>query len=382
MINSKKILILHNIIAPYRIPLFNRLNEKYQITVYFCKTKTKERKWNHSNKDFNFKFKILPVFDIGPFFFNYTIFFEMMKNKYDIYLVSDDYPIVLSTLITYFFSKIYKKKFIIWSESIDNRYIKNKKSKFSKKILIKLLDSFIKLYRKYIYKNTDFFIGYSNKAKQYLLNFRIPKEKIIYGIQVLPKELLIQPNKNKINSKYKDKTIILYLGYLRENKGIGDLINSFKILNKKDTLLLIVGSGSDESRLKELSNDNENICFIGYLDGIDKANIYNFADIFVLPTLYDAWGLTINEAMFYGLPVITTDAAGASELIEKANNGFIIKPNNPISLSEHIEILLSKEQIRKDMAKKSCQFIDAFDVDVGIKPFDIAIKNALGELHK
>ena len=83
---------------------------------------------------------------------------------------------------------------------------------------------------------------------------------------------------------------------------------------------------------------------------------YKAADLFVLPTREDIWGLVINEAMASGLPVISSNRCIAGlELIEEGVNGFIVPVENPKALHEKIEELLSDDELRVRMAKANVE---------------------------
>ena len=165
--------------------------------------------------------------------------------------------------------------------------------------------------------------------------------------------------------------------YLEKRKGVHDLIKAYKQLNPKDTELIIAGTGSEEQTLKELAADRSDIIFLGYVDGKSKVDCYSNADIFVLPTYQDPWGLVVNEAIYYGLPIITTTNAGASDMIVKKKNGFVIKSGNIHQLKACLDTLLSNDKLRKSMQQKSKNFLIATDVKTGVKPFAEAIKFVL-----
>ena len=99
------------------------------------------------------------------------------------------------------------------------------------------------------------------------------------------------------------------------------------IFNKlKDYKLTIIGTGEDEQYLKNISN--ENIIFKGSIKNEEIKNIYKENDIFILPSVSEPWGLVVEEALYFGLPVIVSQNCGAVELVENERNGYIIKPDD------------------------------------------------------
>src|SRR3989339_198644 len=203
--------------------------------------------------------------------------------------------------------------------------------------------------------------------------------KIFTGIQNYPESLLPKPTWKTKPKEFKDKNVIFHIGYLNERKGVNYLIESFNKLDRKDAVLLIAGTGDQEEKLKELAKDNSNIKFLGYMDGIDKANHYSIADFFVFPTLYDVWGHVVTEALYYGSPVICTDKAEAKELIEEGKTGFIIPDKDSDALAEAMKKLLDNPKLLTQMKEnvKKIPKSKIVDIQTTVKTFEDAINYAL-----
>lgn len=352
MKNKLKIMILHNIVTPYRLPLFEELSKKYDLTVYFCRETDNEREWSTKLKGYSFKYKILPSKNIGPFVINPTLRGELEENEFDLYLLDENPENAFSIKKVIQFAKKRDKKRVLWNERIDNEIYS----------ILKLKNSFLnciysivrEIYRKYregLYKESNSFITFSNRSKNFLVFNQTPNNRIFFTEQIMPESLLPKPTWKDRPTEFKNKKIIFYLGYLNERKGVNYLIEAFNKLNRKDTFLLIAGTGNQEGRLRRLAKNNPSIKFLGYLDGINKANYYSISDFFVFPTLYDVWGLVINEAFYYGLPIISTDKAVGAELIDGGKTGFIIKDKDSNILAESIKKLLDNPKLLTRMKK-------------------------------
>ena len=228
-------------------------------------------------------------------------------------------------------------------------------------------------------KTAKSIISYSNATTYYLKSKGFDKNKIFTGTQNYPEYLLIKPTWKKRPNKFKDKKIILYVGYLREDKGVNYLIEAFNGLNKKDVLLLIAGSGDEENKLKELAKNNKNIIFLGYRDGVDRANYYSIADFFVFPSLQDVWGHVITESFYYGVPVITTNKPEAKELIEESKTGLIIPDRDVGALKVAMEKLIYNKKLLNSMKEnvKRIPKSKIVDINTSVKTFERAIDYAL-----
>lgn len=126
--------------------------------------------------------------------------------------------------------------------------------------------------------------------------------------------------------------VFLAAGNLNERKGIRELINGWRRLEKDvpgEWRLVLIGDGSLEKVLKKQTRslNLRNVIFVGPIDYDAMASYYAAADCFVMPTLEDNWSLVVPEAMACGLPIICSCYNGCyPELIEQGGNGWIFDP--------------------------------------------------------
>jgi glycosyltransferase involved in cell wall biosynthesis len=376
--NKPKIMILHSIITPYILPIFEELSKIYDLNVHFCKIKTKYRLWSTSLENYTFKYKILPSLNVGPLVFNFSLLKELFKNKSDCFIIAENPENVISILTVFAIAKINKSKIILWCERIGDEaftliHLKTSSNSFKNK-LYNFIKAGYKIYRKYLYFKSDLLVPFSSAAESYLKKEGVLKEKIIKSFQIMPESVLEKPTITSKPLEFKNKKVILSLGRLTKGKGVDNLIKAFNKLNTNDAVLLIAGAGEQENNLKKLAN-NKNIHFLGYVEGIKKANCFSSADFFVFPTHSDAWGLVINEAFYYGLPVISTDKAGAIELIENGKNGFIIPDNDVDALVKSMKKLLDDPKLLAKMKENviSTPKSRIVDVNTVVRTFSKAI---------
>src|SRR5262249_35840605 len=141
-------------------------------------------------------------------------------------------------------------------------------------------------------------------AEEFLLGEGVKPEQIDSGIQVMPQELLPPPTILKSASPYADNVVLLHLGYLNPTKNARSLISAMKAIDDPSLRLIIAGTGPDEAALRRMGEGDGRIIFHGWADDQQRANLMAWADLFVLPTLVDCWALVVNEALYYGTPVI------------------------------------------------------------------------------
>jgi glycosyltransferase involved in cell wall biosynthesis len=145
--------------------------------------------------------------------------------------------------------------------------------------------------------------------------------------------------------------VITCVAELHPRKGHKYLIEAFLRLQKEIPMLhlVLVGTGPIENELKKRYGTNPNIHFFGWRRDIPQ--ILKASDLFVLPSLREAFGLSVVEAMASGVPVIATDNGGTKDIIENGKSGLLVPPGDSESLLRAIKTLLDNPGQRRDMAK-------------------------------
>lgn len=161
---------------------------------------------------------------------------------------------------------------------------------------------------------------------------------------------------------------LLFLSNLISTKGIWVLIESFSLVLKKhpNAILKIVGEATNkdiEKDLQERINQLEiekNVKILGPKFGTEKDQIFQSSDVFIHPTLRDAFPLVILEAMRAGIPVVSTNVGAISEIVDDGVTGFVVESGNPKMLANKIIQLLNNETISSQFgtnAKKKYESI-------------------------
>lgn len=152
---------------------------------------------------------------------------------------------------------------------------------------------------------------------------------------------------------------ILYLSNFVRNKGVLILVEALAILKKQgyDFNVRFVGAPYNvtiemlENALKQNGLD-QSATVVGPLYGDEKYKEYENADIFVFPTYNDIFGLVNLEAMQYGLPVISTYEGCIPDIVKDSETGFLVDKENVPMLAKKIAILLTDENLRREMGAK------------------------------
>jgi len=158
----------------------------------------------------------------------------------------------------------------------------------------------------------------------------------------------------------KNEKLVLFVGRLVVEKGVHVLLDAIpKVLQKVDAKFIIAGDGYMRSELVKRVAESGlagKVHITGYLDTNTIRRLFLAADVCVIPSLYEPFGIVALEAMAAGCPVVASDTGGLSEIIEHEKTGVKVYPNNPDSLAWGIlRVLESKdlvERLKKNMREK------------------------------
>ena len=147
-----------------------------------------------------------------------------------------------------------------------------------------------------------------------------------------------------------DEKIILFVGRIEPLKGVGQLLKAIPYLqNSQQTRLVIVGgdesSQHEVEKLQELSHDldiQDQVIFAGMKKQEEMPYFYSAADVCVVPSYYESFGLVALESLACGTPVVATDVGDLKNIIRQGETGFVITDNEPGNLAQKIALILSR----------------------------------------
>jgi len=221
-----------------------------------------------------------------------------------------------------------------------------------------LANKFRVLLGKFLIRRADGFRAVSSRIKDSLIARKIPPEKIfVLPIFVDIEKFKAAPIRTDLKQKYPQfDFIILMASRLSKEKNIDLAIEAMTEITKKypKTGLIIVGSGPEKENLKfKIKNLklHDSVLLEPWTD--ELASYYKSADLFLLTSNYEGWGMAIVEAMASGCPVLMTDVGCAGDLIRNGENGLVVPVNDKKILTETIFRLLADRSEIKYLAKKA-----------------------------
>jgi len=193
--------------------------------------------------------------------------------------------------------------------------------------------------------------------------YNVPNEKLIpFGYSMVHKLLLpeskrLESQKSPIRAELgipNDKFVILFCGRFIIQKGLYELLDAFKAQSRPDKYLVFVGGGELEADMKQYVIDNniESVHFFGFQGRKDLPKYYAMSDVLVLPSWRETWGMVVNEALCFGLPVVVSDQVGAApDLVQNGHNGFIFPYKNVQALTQCIGQVMDFSEEQRSEAK-------------------------------
>lgn len=164
------------------------------------------------------------------------------------------------------------------------------------------------------------------------------------------------------------------VSHIRPEKGHQYLVEAARLVleQRPEVRFVIVGrerKRKDLIRLEELAQHlgiRDRIIFTGFRE--DALQIMTTFDVFVLPSIWEAFGIVLLEAMSLGKPVVATHVDGIPEVIDEGVNGFLVAPRNPEQLALRILDLLSNDALRNRMGEEGRKKVrDGFGIERMVK---------------
>lgn len=195
---------------------------------------------------------------------------------------------------------------------------------------------------------------------------------------ILQKPLSVEEIKRELGIK-EDK-VVLSVGRFIHTKGF-DILPEAASNISRDVGIYIVGGEPTVEYLKiKAKYELRNVKFAGFKPKDDLKKYYEAADLFVLPTRKDIWGLVINEAMACGLPVITTERCIAGiELVKDNENGFIIPVEDAKQVAVKVEHILRDDTLRINMSRRSLEKIREYTIGNMVETHIKMLQNILAK---
>jgi glycosyltransferase involved in cell wall biosynthesis len=171
---------------------------------------------------------------------------------------------------------------------------------------------------------------------------------------------LSEKERSTHHKKYarESENIVAYIGRLVPEKGVNVLLGAVKFVleRRPNTKFVIAGEGWHRNELENLSKDlgiTDKVLFTGYLPDEDFLAYFNVAEVLVVPSTYEPFGIVALEGMATKTPIVVSDVGGLSEIVDHGWTGMKVPPDNSMALADTIIELLENQSLRKNIVKNA-----------------------------
>jgi len=286
---------------------------------------------------------------------NFCIVGELIKNRYDAVLIYGWNSFV--NWLVLIVAPIIGTRVLLHGESPLNQELqKSKIKRFIKRLLFGTL-----------LKRVSVFLYIGEQNKKFYEYYGISKEKLFFAPYAVDNDRFIKTSeelkskraelREKLVGIKDERPIILFGGKLIEKKRPFDLLRAFEILNTQynilNTSLVFLGDGVLRPELEMYvgKHNLKDVYFVGFKNQTESPAFYVISDVFVLPSgMGETWGLMVNEAMCFDLPIIVSDTVGCGyDLVKQRKNGFVFPLGDIEKLAEYLFLTLSGNYKQKSL---------------------------------
>jgi glycosyltransferase involved in cell wall biosynthesis len=366
-----RVALLTNEIPPYCVPYYRELGAtpEWDFQVFTCVEREADRQWAVEEK---LPFATRRCFslsymrrlrragrngfdDIRQIHLPLGLFWELMRFKPDVILSGE---LGARTLIAAVYARLFGRRLIVSFEGTPHT-----ESDITRGQL---------WLRRLVRRAPHAFTVNGSQGRQYLESLGIPASAIFEVGQSIDTESFAKPpsarSRNALRSEWGvERQCYLFCGRLIPLKGLDQLLDGWEEFSRQSGVkatLVLAGDGSERDRLQErVARANlANVRFLGNVPRERLAEVYQAADVFVLPTLVDCWALVVNEAMASGLPVINSKYTGSTELIVEGETGWVVDPRDRTDMVAKLQAAWEARDRRQTMGDAARNVVAAMSI--------------------
>ena len=355
-----KVLFITNIPSPYRVDFFNELGKLCDLTVVYERHHSivRDSRW-HSKCVNNYHEVYLNGIKTGE---AETISLDIIK-----YISDRSFDRIIigmysspSSMIAIEYMRLHNIPFYL---STDGGFIKQEP------VLMKAL-------KRHFISSAAYWFSPSDMATDYLVHYGAIREKIekypFTSISELDMRFAarysVSKQKSRIDLGVQEEHVLLSVGRFSyqggHGKGYDTLMHVAKLLNPSFGIYIVGDEPTDEFLSWKVLHHLDHVHFVGFKTKDELAAYYAMADVFILLTRGDVWGLVINEAMSFSLPVITTTQCLAGvELIQDGKTGFLVEAGDINGALNSICKVFSSSDTLAQMSLESRKRISFYTIE-------------------
>jgi glycosyltransferase involved in cell wall biosynthesis len=344
----RRLAILTNILAPYRVPIFERLADHFEVTVLFSGEEGNRAQWRGIQdevhrirvkraKGFTFAWNRRErgaVLDTRYLHVNPGLITELLRIRPDAILTDE---MGFRTLTGLLYARLFAKPAWVWWGGTVHTECGIALGK--------------RLFRRWLVGRVHRWFSYGITSTDYLVSLGVPPQKVVELQNCIPEEAYLNAQSPSI--QFEIRPVLLCVGQLIPRKGVDLLLEAAARVQAEGLSfsLLVVGDGPEkpllEQRAKELML--RDVHFHAPQPPTRMPAVYRSGDVLVFPTREDVWGLVVNEALWSGLPALVSIYAGcARELVPP---GSTFDPLDPTDFAAKLRLAVAGQLPPPDLTR-------------------------------
>jgi glycosyltransferase involved in cell wall biosynthesis len=359
-----RLTLITEIIAPYRIPVFNALAVRGDIelhVIFLAENDASLRQWLVYKNEIQFSYEVLRSRRqrVGEqnLLLNWGVAKALAASQPQVMLCGGyNYP---ASWRAAYWARHRRTPFLVWIESTAAD------SRRGHTMIEALKRKFFQLCRGFVVPG--------HASLEYVRGFGIPANKIFIAPNAIDTNLFghaaakARENAQRIRSELRlPERYFLNVSRLVPAKGVFDLLEAYAKLEpsmRAEVSLVLIGDGVARQELAARGRriSPGTVEFRGFLQRDELPAYYAFAEAFVFPTHSDTWGFVVNEAMACGSPVIASDVAGCIvDLVTTGETGLVVPSHDAQSLARAMTQMASQPELRMRMRQRAAERISCY----------------------
>lgn len=334
-----RLTLLTEIPAPYRIPLFNALAERLDLRVAFLRERNPDRPFLLHREELHFDWTVLPGIDVtagGRWVVLNRRVVPTLRGA-DAVLIGGWNQPAFWTATAWCTARRVPALFWVESTAEDAR---TGRLEPAKRLALRAAAGFVVP---------------GTASAEYLEGLGIRRERIAIAPNAVDAAIFGAAARSRSNGPCR----VVAVARLSREKGIDVLLQAAADLPVE---VVVAGAGPEEARLRGLAGPN--VTFLGNVERDELPQVYGNADVAVVPSRSDTWGMALNEAALAGLPLVSSTVVGGSrDLIEDGVNGFRVPPDDPAALRDALRRLVEDGEFRRAAGTRSREIAARFTPD-------------------
>lgn len=249
-----------------------------------------------------------------------------------------------------------------------------------------------RVFLRWVYRHIDVALYVGQHNRSYYKAHGLRDDQLVWVPHSVENERFSNPGGNYVSHAQAlrrkrgipdEDMIILFVGKLEAQKAPEVLLEAFLGLQAQNAHLVFAGSGPMEGDLRRRAQEHPRVHFLGFQNQSVMPVVYHAANVFVLASRGETWGLAVNEAMACACPVVVSDRMGCTpDLVQEGHNGYVVPPGDAEALQAVLGRFASHPSACHPMGVASRQIIDEWSIERAAMEIESAVKNVVQDMHR